>query len=232
MTAEPLAPHAHFLPASLCVRSFRNRACPGVSLSADVTNGWGPETMLLNSPPPGRYTYKVHQYSASGSLRDSGATVTFYGATPQPLVFRPNSDGTLDGQGYWNIFSFTVAADGAITLGGQAALANCQPPRLQDGNTRLAGCRSNGCRVEIQNNNQWGTICDDGFTDREASVICRSLGASSGTQVQAFGGGSGPILLDDVVCPSNFNGFVGNCGHLPWGRHNCVHAEDVGVCCR
>ena len=38
-------------------------------------------------------------------------------------------------------------------------------------------------------------------------------------------------MLDDVVCPANFNGFIGNCGHLPWGRHNCVHQEDVGVCC-
>jgi hypothetical protein len=167
--------------------------------------------------------------------------------------------------GFWNLFSFTVAADGGITMGGQAQAANCQPPRLQDGNVRLASCRSNGCRVEVRSNQFFPpciivTLCSGAerepvghrlrrrlhrlfsnpyslqaltcrCTDREAAVICRSLGASTGRQVQSFGGGSGPIWLDDVVCPVNYNGFIGNCGHLPWGQHNCGHHEDVGVCC-
>lgn len=31
-------------------------------------------------------------------------------------------------------------------------------------------------RVEIYAFNRWGTICDDGFTDREATVICTMIG--------------------------------------------------------
>ena len=34
-------------------------------------------------------------------------------------------------------------------------------------------------RVEVCNQNVWGTVCDDSFTRQESAVICRQLGFPS-----------------------------------------------------
>ena len=44
--------------------------------------------------------------------------------------------------------------------------------RLVGGSSELEG------RLEICNNNQWGTICDDQFGPNSANVACRQLGHS------------------------------------------------------
>ena len=44
--------------------------------------------------------------------------------------------------------------------------------RLIGGSTPTQG------RVEVCLNSAWGTVCDDGWTDVDASVACRQLGYS------------------------------------------------------
>ena len=46
------------------------------------------------------------------------------------------------------------------------------------GAIRLQGGTANSGRVEICNNNEWGTVCDDLFGSRDAQVACRQLGFS------------------------------------------------------
>ncbi len=48
-----------------------------------------------------------------------------------------------------------------------------------EGEIRLntdGGSRPFSGRLEIYINNQWGTICDDGFREIEAETACRQLG--------------------------------------------------------
>ena len=102
---------------------------------------------------------------------------------------------------------------------------------------RLVGARSAHCgRVEICHNNMWGTICDDGWDDREATVVCKQLGYETYERRflggHDFGEGNGPIWLANLRCRDYYT-HITQCGNpLSWGEHNCGHDEDAGVCCR
>lgn len=95
---------------------------------------------------------------------------------------------------------------------------------------RIVGGTNRG-RAEVFYNSVWGTICDDGWDNNDATVFCRMLGYSSGKGLTSFGGGSGNIWLDDVACLGTERDLW-SCRKSAWGSHNCNHNEDAGVECR
>jgi len=97
--------------------------------------------------------------------------------------------------------------------------------RLRDGINEKEG------RVEIYRNNQWQTVCDNGWDDNDAVVVCKQLGYSGGTaKIKAyFGKGTGSILLNDVNCTGNEHSIFG-CKHS-FDVHDCKHRKDAGVIC-
>ena len=99
---------------------------------------------------------------------------------------------------------------------------------------RLAGYNRppNVGRLEIYYNDTWGTVCDNGFDDRDAQVACYMLGYGRyGAFIhQIYGSGSGPIWLDAVYCTGNELSLA-ECGHDIWGVHDCDHYEDVSITC-
>ena len=122
-----------------------------------------------------------------------------------------------------------------VTLGGNRP----GDLRLVDGTmTDGAGNLCEG-RLEIYYDGQWGTICDDYWTKENADVACRVLGFAGGS-VEEFsrryrslfpaGDREQPIWLDDVQCDGGEAGLM-DCRARPVGRHNCRHAEDVGLRC-
>uniref|UniRef100_A0A452ST59 Neurotrypsin n=1 Tax=Ursus americanus TaxID=9643 RepID=A0A452ST59_URSAM len=108
---------------------------------------------------------------------------------------------------------------------------SCTP--LTDGVIRLGGGRgSYEGRLEVYYRGQWGTVCDDGWTELNTYVVCRQLGFKYGKQAAAnhFEESTGPIWLDDVSCSGKESSFV-QCSWRQWGRHDCSHREDVGITC-
>ncbi|XP_054848823.1 deleted in malignant brain tumors 1 protein-like [Eublepharis macularius] len=110
------------------------------------------------------------------------------------------------------------------------ASVECSDPneiRLVNGSNRCSG------RIEILHNQQWGTICDDGWDIQNAQVVCREL--DCGTALAAplgahFGAGMDHIWLDDVKCKGT-EASLRDCQLKGWGEHNCNHGEDAGVMC-
>ena len=113
-------------------------------------------------------------------------------------------------------------------------------------------------RVEVCINNQWGTVCDDGWDRTDATVVCKQLGyAYTGSEYNSllqmstnlhlcinfafgtggtaysnahFGAGTGLIYLDDVACTSSASQLL-ECSSRPILTHNCNHYADAGVGC-
>ena len=120
----------------------------------------------------------------------------------------------------WNLTSLVI-----LVLPTEGIVPASSNLRLVDGNISSAG------RLEIFHNGTWGTVCDDGANNTMANVVCQMLGWDSGGEVKyRFGGGTGPIWMDDVNCSENETSLF-DCQHIGWGVHNCDHSEDVGIVC-
>uniref|UniRef100_A0A8D2Q455 Neurotrypsin n=1 Tax=Varanus komodoensis TaxID=61221 RepID=A0A8D2Q455_VARKO len=108
---------------------------------------------------------------------------------------------------------------------------SCTP--LADGAIRLAGGKgSHEGRLEVLYKGQWGTICDDGWTELNTQVVCRQLGFKHGKSVSEryLEENTGPIWLDDVSC-SGREAVISQCPKREWGKHDCSHQEDISLSC-
>ncbi|KAL6460117.1 hypothetical protein MHYP_G00318760, partial [Metynnis hypsauchen] len=83
--------------------------------------------------------------------------------------------------------------------------AQCDKPRLTDGPHECSG------RLEVPKSNEWATVCDAGFDQQDAEVVCRELGCGLPVEVlgaAAFGRGDGQARLVNSFDSSNCSGRV------------------------
>ncbi|XP_056089433.1 deleted in malignant brain tumors 1 protein-like [Rhinichthys klamathensis goyatoka] len=100
--------------------------------------------------------------------------------------------------------------------------------QLQNGSSSCSG------RVEVLHNGTWGTVCDDGWDDRDAAVVCREMGCGDAIEAKKgafFGNGSGPIWMNNVNCYGD-ELTLKRCRSHGWDIQNCNHHKDAGVICQ
>jgi len=87
--------------------------------------------------------------------------------------------------------------------------------------------------VEVHHNDEWGTVCDNGWDLNDAQVVCSELGFGNAVAARHgafYGEGSRQIWLDELQCIGT-EWTIRNCTHKGWGVENCDHEEDASVNC-
>ncbi len=75
-------------------------------------------------------------------------------------------------------------------------------------------------------------MCDDGWDQSDAAVVCRELGCGDAIEAKSaayFGQGFGLVWLSDLQCAGY---SLRNCNSKGWGKNNCGHEKDAGVACQ
>ena len=82
-------------------------------------------------------------------------------------------------------------------------------------------------------NGEWGTVCDDGWSTADATVVCRQLGFHSSVYAYGsahYGQGTGPIWLTRLSCFGNESSLF-ECNQSNAAAKNCTHSDDASVYC-
>ncbi|XP_062508459.1 neurotrypsin-like [Corticium candelabrum] len=128
----------------------------------------------------------------------------------------------------WGITNCDHSEDVGVSCSTRTTSNKFGDIRLVDGPSSKEG------RLEMFDGTQWGTVCDDGFSDSEARVVCRQLGYSTSNSKARgnsyYGYAKGRIVLEDVDCYGDESRLL-SCFHDRLGRSDCSHFEDVGVKC-
>ena len=116
----------------------------------------------------------------------------------------------------------------AVALGIVCLLAQSWGQSCSDGDVRLRGGTEFAGRVEVCDNETWGTICDRGWNYEDARVICTQLNLTSDNLM-----GSGMLL--DILVHTRFRYYpfivviAAACGGACFGEGTGkVHYRDVG----
>ncbi|KAK0049320.1 protein bark beetle [Biomphalaria pfeifferi] len=101
--------------------------------------------------------------------------------------------------------------------------------RLVDGENEFEG------RLEVEINDQWGTVCNDGWIEENSLLVCQQLGLALNrdyplARVQRRAPDSTPVLMNWVSCDETDVDFT-KCRSVNEDAPTCSHDKDVYIKC-
>ncbi|XP_025102832.1 deleted in malignant brain tumors 1 protein-like isoform X2 [Pomacea canaliculata] len=167
------------------------------------------------------------------------------------LGFDSNGEARVMSLPYGNSSTRTIS--GNVTCRGtEGSLAECEHPGFNtidcvksqvvgiscsvptDHTLRLANGHLWSGRLEIFYNQRWRTLCESGFGQREAQVVCGMLNYSSPGAIYdypgRYGSGSEPVWLANVKCAGTETSLL-RCSHDGLYEQDCGPLSDIAVIC-
>jgi len=87
-------------------------------------------------------------------------------------------------------------------------------------------------RLEVCHMGVWGNVCDKGFNDTDADVMCHIMGFKHGaSHWDNTGHGSGITWLNKLKCTGNET-KVEQCRNDGWAKHKCANDHTVALECK
>jgi len=159
---------------------------------------------------------------------EGGEAATFPLSSPLPQTTQADCAGGEEELGECPLLYSTQCNTGAMAV----ARCLCQTEDTIDDVRLVGGGSSCQGRLEVNVNGEWGQVCDDGFSRREAAVACRQL-LFSGYHAYSSGrapfGSSGlDFRADDMSCSAAMS-TLSECEFS--SDHNCDEDEVVSLIC-
>lgn len=112
---------------------------------------------------------------------------------------------------------------------------NCELGVISNGAVRISGTSNvNGTGfIEVYENGEWGTICNNGIDMIDAMVLCKAAGFGNATTIYStalYGQGQGRIFFDNLECNGDESTPIGCPRNIP-PSSNCTHTMDVTIKC-
>lgn len=103
--ANPRDLDSHFVGENIHIY-YEKKSAKGINLDCDDTNGYGPETITIDTSalPKGTYKYYVHRYAGTGTIGSSNARVSIYCGNSLIKTYYAKSDVTGD----WSVFTINT----------------------------------------------------------------------------------------------------------------------------
>ena len=186
----------------------------------------------------------VSRITVTPTTSHASATVAYLDASDTALTDANTSSADtfeVDLSVGANVIKVKVTAADTTTMKTYTVTVTRATGNYTNGDLRLVdGQVAHEGRLEMFHGDEWGTICDDYWTEEDAAVACRQLGYAGAERTflrSAFGGAASgvPVWLDDVLCTRTEARLIDcpRAGNQAVGAHNCSrgHTEDAGVRC-